>query len=70
MTIDIDDIIDEIKAEKLQRATSNPIRIIGMDSGTRAWLDFYQRFWSTEEGEEHLRASAARRLADQTIHSG
>lgn len=64
MTLDIEDIMDEIRAERLQRATSNPIRVLGMDSSTKSWLDFYQRFWATEEGDEFVRWSAERRLAD------
>jgi hypothetical protein len=67
MTLDLDDIIDEIKAERLQRATSNPIRIIGVETSTKSWFDFYERFWATDDGQEFLRWCAERRMNQSTV---
>ena len=68
---DLDDIIEEIQEEKLERARTNPIRIIGNPSDTKAWVDFYSRFWATEEGQEHLRWMAEKRSDEmRLIHAG
>ena len=63
MTADLDDTIDAIQDEKLERARTNPIRIIGTTlDHSQAWLDFYHRFWANQEGKDHLRGLAERRL--------
>ncbi len=62
MPHDLDDIVDSIKDEKINRARINPIRIIGIPCDANAWIGFYERFWSTDEGASHLKQLASRRI--------